>query len=51
MLDEATVTLECEAHDQSAAAETARSIIRRNAEFVAQIGVRDIEIVKISPSD
>jgi hypothetical protein len=39
MLDEATVTIECEAHDPSAAAETVRSIIRRNAEFVAQIGV------------
>jgi hypothetical protein len=50
-LDEATVTLECEAHDPSAAAETARSIIRRYAELVAQIGVREIEIVKISPTD
>ena len=51
MLDEATITLEREAHDQSAAAETARSIIRRNAELVAQIGVREIEIIKISPPD
>jgi hypothetical protein len=51
MLDEATITLECEAHDRSAAAETARSIIRRNAEFVAQIGVREIEIIKISLPD
>jgi hypothetical protein len=49
MLDEATITLECEAHDRSTAAETVRSIIRRNAEFVAQIGVREIEIIKISP--
>lgn len=48
MLDEATVTLECEAHEPSAAAETARSIIRRNAEFVAHIGVREIEIISIS---
>ena len=49
-LNEATVTMECEAHDPSAAAETARSIIRRSAEFVAHIGVRDIEIVNISPA-
>jgi hypothetical protein len=48
MLDEATVTIECEAHDPSAAAETVRSIIRRAAEFVAHIGVRDIEIVGIA---
>jgi hypothetical protein len=48
MLDEATVTIECEAHDRSAAAETVRSIIRRNAEFVAHIGVRNIEIISIS---
>jgi hypothetical protein len=48
MLDEATVTIECEAHDPSAAAETVRSIIRRNAEFVAHIGVRGIEIVSVS---
>ena len=51
MLDEATVTLECEAHEPSAAAETARSIIRKSAEFVAHIGVREIEIISISPSD
>jgi hypothetical protein len=50
MLDEATVTIECEAHDPSAAAETVRSIIRRNAEFVSHIGVRDIEITSISPA-
>src|SRR5215472_15125121 len=49
MLDEATVTMECEAHDQPAAAEAIRSIIRRSAEFIAHIGVREIEIVSISP--
>jgi hypothetical protein len=49
MLDEATVTIECEAHDPSTATETVRSIIRRNAEFVAHIGVRQIEILSISP--
>ena len=51
MLDEATITHECEAHDRSAAAETVRSIIRRNAEYVAQIEVREIEIIKVSPAD
>jgi hypothetical protein len=51
MLDEATVTIECEAHKPSAAAETVRSIIRRNAEFVAHIGVREIEIISVSPAD
>jgi len=50
MLDEATVTIECEAHDPSTAAETVRSIIRRNAELVAQIGVREIEVVEVSPA-
>jgi hypothetical protein len=49
MLHEATVTIKCEVHDPHAAAETVRSITRRNAEFVAHIGVRDIEIVSISP--
>jgi hypothetical protein len=51
MLDEATVTMECEAHEPSAAAETIRSIIRKNAELVAHIGVREIEITSISPSE
>ena len=48
MLDQAAVTMECEAHDPSTAADTVRSVIRRSAEFVAHIGVRDIEIVSIS---
>jgi hypothetical protein len=51
MLDEATVTMECEAHEPSTATETIRSIIRRNAEFVAHIGVREIEILSVSPAD
>ena len=51
MLDEATVTMECEAHEPSAAAETVRSIIRKSAEQVAHIGVQEIEIISISPSD
>jgi hypothetical protein len=50
MLDEATVTMECEAHEPSAAAETVRSIIRKNAELVAHIGVREIEILSVSPA-
>lgn len=49
MPDKATVTIECESHDRSAAAETIRSIIRRNAEFVAQIGIRDVEILSVLP--
>jgi hypothetical protein len=48
LLDEATVTIECEAHDRSEAAETVRSIIRRNAEFVAHIGVREVDIMSVS---
>ena len=50
MLDEATITIECEAHEPSTAAETVRSIIRRNAEVVAHLGVREIEIISISPT-
>ena len=49
MLDEAVVTIEREAHEPSVAAETVRSIIRRNAELIAHIGVREIEIISISP--
>ncbi len=51
MLDEAVITIQCEAHDPSTAAETVRSIIRRNAEYVAQIGVREIEVIKVSHCD
>ena len=49
MLNEAVVMIECEAHEPSVAAETVRSIIRRSAELVAHIGVREIEIISISP--
>jgi len=49
MLNEAVVMIECEAHEPSVAAETVRSIIRRNAELVAHIGVREIEIITVSP--
>jgi hypothetical protein len=51
MLNEAVVTIECEAHEPSVGAETVRSIIRRNAELVAHIGVREIEIISITPAD
>jgi hypothetical protein len=51
MLDEAIVTIECESPDPATAAETVKSIIRRNAEFVAQIGVREIEVTQISPAN
>ncbi len=51
MLDEATITIDCEAHEASSAAESARSVIRRAAEFVAHIGVRDIEILAVAPAD
>ncbi len=48
MLDEAVITMQCEARDPTAAAETVSSVIRRNAEYVAQIGVREIEVIKVS---
>jgi hypothetical protein len=51
MLDEATVTMACEAHEASAAAEIIRSVIRKSAELVAHVGVREIDIISISPAD
>lgn len=51
MLDEAIITMQCEAQEPSVAAETVRSIIRRNAELVAQIGIREIDVVNISPAE
>lgn len=50
MLNEATVTVQCMACDAAAAAETVRTIIRQTAEADAQIGVREIKVVKISPA-
>ena len=47
-LDEAVITMECQAEDSSAAAETIKSIIRQTAEFTGQITIRDIRIVGIS---
>jgi len=50
MLNEATVTVECVACDAGAAAETVQTVIRHIAEADAQIGVREIKIVKVSPA-
>ena len=47
-LDEATVTIECQASDAAAAAEAARAIIRRIAGLTGQIGVRDIEVARVA---
>jgi hypothetical protein len=49
-LDEATVTIECQACDAVAAAEAARGIISRAAGFTGKIGVRDIKVTRIAPS-
>jgi hypothetical protein len=48
MLNEATVTIECQARDAVAAAEAARTIIRRTARLPGQIGVRDIKIAWVA---
>jgi hypothetical protein len=48
MLDEAAIMMECLAADSAEAAQTVASVIRRNAELIAQIGVRDIDIIEIS---
>ena len=50
-LDEATVTIECQACDAVAAAEAARGIIRRTAGFTGEIGVRDIKVIRVAPAD
>jgi hypothetical protein len=49
MLDEAVVTMQCEAQDGSVAADMVCSVIRRAAELVAQIGVRGIAVVTVQP--
>jgi hypothetical protein len=49
-LDEATVTIECQACDAAAAAEAARGIIRRTAGFTGEIGVRDIKVTQVAPA-
>jgi hypothetical protein len=47
-LDEATVTIECQASETATAAEAARTIIRRIAGLTGQIGVRDIEVARVA---
>ena len=49
-LDEATVTIQCRARDAAAAAEAARAIIRRTAALTGQIGVCDIQVVRVVPA-
>ena len=49
-LDEATVTIGCQARDAVAAAEAAQAIIRRIAGLTGQIGVRDIKITQVTPA-
>jgi hypothetical protein len=46
-LDEATVTIECQAGDAAAAAEIARAVIRRTAGLIGQIGVREIKVTRV----
>ena len=49
-LDEATVTIECQARDAAAAAEAARAMIGRTARLTGQIGIRDITITRVTPA-
>jgi hypothetical protein len=49
-LDEATVTIECQARDVAAAGEAARAIIRRTAALTGQIGIRDIKVAWVAPA-
>jgi len=49
-LDEAAVTIECQARDAAAAAGAARAMIRRTARLTGQIGIRDIKITRVTPA-
>jgi hypothetical protein len=49
-LDEATVTIQCQARDAAAAAEAARAMITRTARLTGQIGIRDIKITRVTPA-
>jgi hypothetical protein len=49
-LDEATVTIECQARDAATAADAARAMIRRTARLTGQIGIRDITITRVTPA-
>jgi hypothetical protein len=48
-LDEAAVTIQCQARDAAAAAGAARAMIRRTARLTGQIGIRDIKITGSHP--
>jgi len=45
-LDQAMVTIACQHQDAASAGDWARSFIRRQAEVMAHIHVRDVEIVE-----
>jgi hypothetical protein len=49
-LDEATVTIECQAGNAAATAEAARAIIRQAAGITGQIGIRDIKVTRVAPA-
>ena len=49
-LDEAAVTIQCQARDAAAAAEAARALIRRTARLTGQTGIRDIKITRVTPA-
>jgi hypothetical protein len=49
-LDEATVTIECQARDAAAAGDAARAVIRRTAALTGQIGVRDMKVARVAPA-
>jgi hypothetical protein len=47
----AIITMQCQAKDPPAAAEIAKSMIRRTAEFTGEIRIHDIRVLSISPVD
>jgi len=49
-LDEAAVTIQCQAPDAAAAAEAAQDMIRRTAGLTGQIGIRDIKVTQVTPA-
>jgi hypothetical protein len=49
-LDEAAVTIECQAPDAAAAAEAAQAMIRRTAGLTGQVGIRDVKVTRVTPA-
>jgi hypothetical protein len=47
-LDEATVTIECQARDAAAAVSAAQAMIRQTARRTGQINIRDIEVTRVT---